>query len=71
MKTRPTAPFGARVTARLARAAFKALELAGAVRDADLAMRELAHAIDPRLDVTVTSRATCNAPNCAGHRTRA
>jgi hypothetical protein len=62
------------VAARLARAAFKALERAGAVRDADLAIRELAHAMDPRLDVTVTSRtdrATCNAPNCAGHRTRA
>ena len=94
------APFGVRVTARLAaalharlataallrgrpaeaaaesRAAFKALERAGAVRDAERALHELAHAMHPHLDVTVTSRtnratATCDVPNCAGHRMRA
>jgi hypothetical protein len=58
------------------RAALKALEGAGAVRDADRALREIATALQPRLDVTITSRtnqapATCDAPNCAGHRLRA
>ena len=58
------------------RAALDALEGAGAIRDAEQAVRELANALRPRLDVTVTSRtnrapAICEAPNCAGHRLRA
>jgi len=75
------------------RAALKALEDSGDVRDADQSLRVLAIAFaaiadiadiadiavrrsHPRLDVVLTTRtyratATCNAPNCAGHRVRA
>lgn len=58
------------------RAALEALEGAGAVADADRALRELAVALHPRIDVIVTTRtnrapAACDAPNCAGHRVRA
>lgn len=62
--------------AAASRAALKALEGASAIRDADHALREIANALQPRLDVTITSRtnrapASCDAPNCAGHRVRA
>ena len=72
----PPAPFAVRATAAACRAALKALESAGAVRDADRGLHEIANALHPRLDVTVTTRtnrspATCDAPNCAGHRVRA
>jgi hypothetical protein len=65
-----------RATAAACRAALRALERAGAVRDADRSLREIAGALHPRLDVTITSRtnrapATCDAPNCVGHRVRA
>jgi hypothetical protein len=69
------------------RAALKALEESGDLRDADRSLRELAIAFaavagiagrpsHPRLDVVLTTRtnratATCDAPNCAGHRVRA
>jgi hypothetical protein len=60
------------------RAALKALEASGDVRDADRSLRELAIAFATvaGIDVVVTTRtnratATCNAPNCAGHRERA
>ena len=62
--------------ASASRAALEALEGAGVVDDAERALRAFASALHPRLNVTVTSRtnrstATCDAPNCAGHRTRA
>jgi hypothetical protein len=65
-----------REAAAACRAALEALESAGAVDDADRALRAIASALHPWLDVTVTSRtnralATCDAPNCVGHRTRA
>ena len=58
------------------RAAVTALEGAGGVSDADRTLRQIADALHPRLDVTITSRtnrapARCDAPNCAGHRVRA
>jgi hypothetical protein len=58
------------------RAALEALERAGAVRDAERTIRAIATALDARPEFTVTTRtnlapATCDAPNCAGHRTRA
>jgi hypothetical protein len=65
-----------RATAAACRAALKALERAGAVRDGDHTLREIADALHPRLDLTIAGRtnrapAICEAPNCAGHRLRA
>jgi hypothetical protein len=64
------------MTAATCRAVLKALEAVGAVRDADRTLRDIARALHPRLDVTVTTRtnrspARCDAPNCVGHRVRA
>jgi hypothetical protein len=63
------------------RAALEDLERSGGGIDAEQAFREIATALGAlagggRLDAVLTSRtnratATCDAPNCAGHRTRA
>jgi hypothetical protein len=64
------------------RAALEDLERRGHGIDAERALRRIAIALGDlagtpaRLDVVVTSRtnrasATCDAPNCAGHRARA
>ena len=50
------------------REALKTLEERGDVGDADRALREIATAF---VAVAGPQRATCTAPNCAGHRVRA
>jgi hypothetical protein len=59
------------------RAALRALEGAGEVRDAERALREIAIALVDLTGVhavpayTNRALAVCDAPNCAGHRIRA
>lgn len=75
VRRRAATPLSARMTARLAAAmqagvAFAAV-LAGRSEAAASASRAALKVLEPAGAVRHAERATCDSPNCAGHRTRA